>query len=152
MRELDRKEGWWVRNWCFCLWCWRRLLWVLWAARRSNQSIPKEIKSKYSLEGLMLKLQHFGYLMQRTNLLEKTLENHLDSKEIKPVNPKYSLEGLIKELKFQYFGHLMWRVDSLENTVILGKMEDRRKWGDRKVRWLDGILTWWTWVWARSKR
>ena len=52
---------------------WRRLLWVLWAARRSNQSIPKEIKSKYSLEGLMLKLQHFGHLMQRTNLLEKTL-------------------------------------------------------------------------------
>ena len=56
----------------FELWCLRRLLRVPWAARRSNQSIPKEIKSKYSLEGLMLKLQYFGPLMQRTNL-EKTL-------------------------------------------------------------------------------
>ena len=59
----------------FELWCWRRLLRVLWAARRSNQSILKEINPEYSLEGLMLKLkvQYFGYLMRRTDLLEKTL-------------------------------------------------------------------------------
>ena len=59
----------------FELWCWRRLLRVPWIARRSNQSILKEISSEYSLEGLMLKLklQYFGYLMQRTGLLEKTL-------------------------------------------------------------------------------
>ena len=59
----------------FELWCWRRLLRVLWSARRLNQSILKEISSEYSLEGLMLKLklQYFGYLMQRTDSLEKTL-------------------------------------------------------------------------------
>ena len=57
----------------FELWCWRRLLRVLWIARRSNQSVLKEISPEYSLEGLMLKLQYFGYLMQRTDSLEKTL-------------------------------------------------------------------------------
>jgi len=57
----------------FELWCWRRLLRVPWTARRSNQSILKEISPKYSLERLMLKLQYFGYLMQRTDSLEKTL-------------------------------------------------------------------------------
>ena len=57
----------------FELWCWRRLFRVLWTARRSNQSILKEINPEYSLEGLMLKLQYFGYLMQRPNSLEKTL-------------------------------------------------------------------------------
>ena len=55
------------------MWCWRRLLRVPWTARRSNQSILKEISSEYSLEGLMLKLQYFGHLMQRTDSLEKTL-------------------------------------------------------------------------------
>ena len=57
----------------FELWCWRRLLRVPWTARKSNQSILKEINPEYSLEGLMLKLQYFGYLMQRPNSLEKTL-------------------------------------------------------------------------------
>ena len=58
----------------FELWCWRRLLRIPWTARRSNQSILKEINPEYSLEGLMLKLQYFGHLMQRTDLLEKTLK------------------------------------------------------------------------------
>ena len=57
----------------FKLWCWRRLLRVPWTARRSNQSIPKEISLEYTLEGLMLKLQYFGYLMRRAHSLEKTL-------------------------------------------------------------------------------
>ena len=57
----------------FELWCWRRLLWVPWTARRSNQSILKEISPAYSLEGLMLKLQYYGHLMRRANSLEKTL-------------------------------------------------------------------------------
>ena len=63
------------KNWCFELWCWRRLFRVPWTARRSNQSILKEISPEYSLEGLMLKLklQYFGYLMWRTDSLEKTL-------------------------------------------------------------------------------
>ena len=75
MWELDNKESWVLKNWCFELWCWRRLLRVSWTARRSNQSILKEIGPEYSLEGLMLKLklQSFGHLMRRTDLLEKTL-------------------------------------------------------------------------------
>ena len=81
----------------FELWCWRRLLRVPWTARRSNQSILKEISPEYPLEGLMLKL------------------------------------------KLQYFGHLMQRSDSLEKTLMLGKIEGRRRRGRQRTRWLDGI-------------
>ena len=81
----------------FELWCWRRLLRVLWSARRSNQSILKEISPGCSLVGLMLKL------------------------------------------KLQYFGHLMGRTDSLEKTLMLGKIEGRRRRGRQGMRWLDGI-------------
>ena len=80
----------------FKLWCWKRLLRVPWTARRSNQSILKEI------------------------------------------NPEYSLEGLILKLKLQYFGHMMQRADSLEKTLMLGKIEGRRR-GRQRMRWLDGI-------------
>ena len=61
--------------------------------------------------------------------MEKTLESPLDCKEIKPVNPKYSLEGLMLKLKLQYFGHLMQRTDSLEKTLMLGKIEGRKRRG-----------------------
>ena len=81
----------------FELWCWRKLLRVPWTARRSNQSILKEISPECSLEGLMLKL------------------------------------------KLQYFGHLMRRADSFEKTLMLGKIEGRRRRGRQKMRWLDGI-------------
>ena len=81
----------------FELWCWRRLLRVLWTARRSNQSILKDISPGCSLEGLMLKL------------------------------------------KLQYFGHLMRRVDSLEKTLVLGGIGGRRRRGQQRMRWLDGI-------------
>ena len=75
MWELDSKESWALNNWCFWMWCWRRLLRVPWTARRSNQSILKEISPEYSLEGLMLKLkvQNFGQLMHRTDSFEKAL-------------------------------------------------------------------------------
>ena len=82
----------------FELWCWRRLLRVPWTARRSNQSILKEISPGCSLEGVMLKL------------------------------------------KLQYFGHLMRRVDSLEKTLMLGGIGDRRRRGQQRMRWLDGII------------
>ena len=81
----------------FELWCWRRLLRVPWTARRSNQSILKEISPEYSLEGLMLKL------------------------------------------KLQYLGYLIQRTDSLEKTLMLGKIEGRRRKGRQMMRWLDGI-------------
>ena len=73
--ELDHKGGWALKSWCFWMWCWIRLLRVPWTARRSNQSILKEISPEYSLEGLMLKLklQYFGHLMGRADSLEKTL-------------------------------------------------------------------------------
>ena len=75
MWELDYKESWALTNWCCERWCWKRLLRVSWTARRSNQSILKEISPGCSLEGLMLKLklQYFGHLMQRTDSFEKTL-------------------------------------------------------------------------------
>ena len=79
-----------------------------------------------------------------TVVLEKTLESPLDYKEIKPVNPKeinpeYSLEGLMLKLKLQYFGHPMWRTDSLENTLMLGKIEGKRRRGQQRMRLLDGV-------------
>ena len=75
MWELDYKESWVLKNWCFKLWCWWRLLRVPWTARRSNQSILKEINPGCSLKGLMLKLklQYFGYLMWRADSFEKIL-------------------------------------------------------------------------------
>ena len=98
MWELDYKESWAPKNWCF----WtvvleKTLLRVPWTARRSNQSILKEI------------------------------------------NPDYSLEGLMLKLKLQYFGHLMWRTVSLEKTLMLGKIEGRRRRIKQRMRWLDGI-------------
>ena len=81
----------------FELWCWKRLSRVPWTARRSNQSILKEISPEYSLEGLMLRLT------------------------------------------LQYFSHMMGRTDSLETTLMLGKIEGRRRRGPRRMRWLDGI-------------
>ena len=81
----------------FQLWCWKRLLRVPWTAKRSNQSILKEI------------------------------------------SPEYSLDGLMPKLKLQYFGHLMRRTDSFEKSLMLGKTEDRRRRGQQRMRWLDGI-------------
>ena len=97
MWELDYKESWVLKNWCF---------WTV--------------------------------------VLEKTLENHLDSEGIKPINPKgnqpeYSLEGLMLKPKLQYFGHQMQRVDSLEKTLRLGGIGGRRRRGQQRMRWLDGI-------------
>ena len=96
-------ESWTVKkaeHWridAFELWCWRRLLRVPWTARRSNQSILREISPEYSLEGLMLML------------------------------------------KLQYFDYLMWRMDSFEKTLMLGKIERRRRRGQQRMRWLYGI-------------
>ena len=77
-------------------------------------------------------------------VLEKTLESPLDCKEIQPVHPKgnqseYSFEGLMLKLKLQYFGHPMRRTDSLEKTLVLGKIEDTRRKGQQRTRWLDGM-------------
>ena len=67
---------------------------------------------------------------------------------LKEISPEYSLEGLVLKLKLQYFGHLMRRADSFENTLMLGKIKDKRRRGWQRMRWLDGITDSWTWVWA----
>ena len=72
-------------------------------------------------------------------VLEKTLESPLDCKEMQPVNPKYSLEGLMLKLKLQSFGLLMHITDSLEKTLMLGKTEGGRRRGQQRMRWLDEI-------------
>ena len=79
-----------------------------------------------------------------TVVFEKTLESPLDCKEIyqsilKEISPEYSLEGLMLKLKLQYFGHLMQRTDSLEKLLLMGKIEGRRRRGQQRMRWLDGI-------------
>ena len=97
MWQLDREEGWAPKNWCFWTVVLEKTLESPWTARRSNQSILKEISPGISLEGMMLKL------------------------------------------KLQYFGHLMRRVDSLEKTLMLGGIRGRRRRGQQRMRWLDGI-------------
>ena len=77
-------------------------------------------------------------------VLEKTLESPLDFKEIqqsilKEISPEHSLEGLMLKLKLQYSGHLMQRADSLEKTLMLGKIEGKRRRGRQRMRWLDGM-------------
>ena len=77
-------------------------------------------------------------------VLKKTIESPLNCKEIKPsilkeINPEYSLKGLMLKLKLQYFSHLMGRADSLEKTLMLGKIEGKRRGGRQRIRWLDGI-------------
>ena len=93
MWEQDYQESWAPKNWCF----WTVVLRVPWTARRSSQSILKEI------------------------------------------SPEYSLEELLLKLKLQYFGHLTQRTDSLEKTLIMGKIEGRRRRGWQRTRWVDGI-------------
>ena len=96
MWEMDHKKGWVQKNWCFqSVVCWRRLLWATWTARKSNQSILKEINTEYSLEGLMLRLQ--------------------------------------------YVLHLMRKADSLEKTLMLGKIEGKRRKRQQRMRRLDSI-------------
>ena len=90
-----------------------------------------------------------------TVVLEKTLEIPLGCKEIQPVHSKgdqswCSLEGLMQKLKLQYFGHLMRRVNSLEKILMLGGTGGRRRRGQQRMRWLDGIIYQWTWVWVNS--
>ena len=97
MWELGHKESWALKNWRFEPWYWRRLLRVLWTARRLNQSNLKEINLECSLEGLMLKL------------------------------------------KLHFFGQLMWGTASMEKTLMLGKIEGRRRKGWQRMRWLDDI-------------
>ena len=92
-----------------------------------------------------------------TVVLEKTLESPLDCKEIKPGNPKGNQPWIVTKrtdlkLKLQYFGHLKWSTDSLEKTLMLGKIEGRRRRGQQRIRWLDGITDSWTWLWANSGR
>ena len=108
-----------------------------WMSYKLESRLPREIST--TSDTLMI---HRCFW---TVVLEKTLERPpLDCKEIQPFNPKgncpeYSLEGLMLKLKIQYFGHLMQRTDSLEKTLMLGKIEDRRRRGRQKMRWLDGI-------------
>ena len=71
---------------------------------------------------------------------------------LKEISPGCSLEELMLKLKLQSFGHLMWRVDLLEKTLMLGGIEGRRRRGQQRMRWLDGIIDWWTWVWVNSGR
>ena len=90
-------------------------------------------------EGWVLKDWFF-----RSAVLEKTLESPWTARRfnqliLKEISPEYSLEGLMLQLKFQYFGYLMWRTDTLEKTLMLGKIEGRRRRGKQMVRWLDGI-------------
>ena len=87
-------------------------------------------------------------------MLEKTLKSPLDARRsnqsiLKKISPESSLEGLMLKLKLQYFDHLMWRGDSFEKTLMLGKIEARRR-GRQRMRWLDGITDSWTWVWVDS--
>ena len=104
------KEGWVPKNWCSGInWCWRRLLRVLWTARRSNQLILKEINPEYSLEGLMLKLQYFGHLIQRADSLEKTLMlGEIEGKRRRRQQRMRWLDGITDSMDVSLIGSGSW--------------------------------------------
>ena len=132
MWELDYKESWVPKNWCFLTVCWRRLFRVPWTARRSNQSILKEISPECSLQGLMLKLnlQYFGHLMQRTDSLEKTL-----------------ILGDIEGGRRRIWQRMRWLegiTDSVDMSLskLWESVMDRESWHD-SFRW---VAKWHNWV------
>ena len=97
----------------------------------------------------ILKNQFFGLWCCRRLLRVPWTARRSNQSILKETNPEYSLEGLL--LKLQYFGHLMWRADSFEKTLMLGKIEGRRRRGRQRMRWMASP-TQWTWVWASSRR
>ena len=114
----------------------------------NSQSILNDINPEYSWEGLMLKLklQYFGHLIDtfelrcwRRLLRVPWTARRSNQSILKEINPECSLEGLIMKLKLQYFGNLMQRTDPLEKTLMLGKIEGKRRSRRQRMRWLDGI-------------
>ena len=91
------------------------------------------------LHGLSLNPHHLAKYLTHNRCLIRWTERRSNQSILKEISPEYSLEGLMLKLKLQYFGHLMWRDDSLEKTVMLGKIEGRRRRGQQRMRWLDGI-------------
>ena len=85
------------------------------------------------------KIQHSMPVEQELSLLQEIIPRRSNQSNLKEISPGCSLEGLMLKLKLQYFGHLMWRADSLEKTLMLGKIESRRRRGRQRMRWLDGI-------------
>ena len=153
--RLQNHCGWWLQPWNLTLAPWKK------SYNEPRQHIKKErhyfakrgpSSQRYNFSSSHVWMWELDYKESWalkiwcfwTVVLEKTLESPLDCKEIQPVHPKGNqswtfIEGLILKLKLQYFGHLMWRTDSLENTLMLGKIEGRRRKGWQRMRWLDGI-------------
>ena len=146
MWELDCEESWVPKNWCFWTVVWRSLLRVPWTARRSNQSILKEISHEYSLEGLMLKLklQYFGHLMQRTDSLKKTLILGKIEGGRRRGRQRRWLDGITDSMDVS--------LSKLWELVITGKAGVLQSVGSQRIRqdWVTD-LNWWHTVWAKDK-
>ena len=131
-------------------WCWRRLLRPLkdqtfyspWNSPGQNTGVGRLslLQGIFPTQGSNPDLPHCRHILYQLSYQESPKRSN--QSVLKEINPEYSSEGLMLKLKLQYFGHLMWRADSLEKTLMLGKIEGRRRRGRQRMRWLHGITDW----------
>ena len=124
---------------------------MMWHPSRDQKegSLLNEVTNQWPFTSrpMSVKDGEFGFA-----LVDAFNDGNLRNFQLKEISPEYSLEGLMLKLKllWRYFGHLMRRTDSLEKTLLLGKIEGKRRRGQQRMSWLDGIIDSWTWIWASS--
>ena len=125
----------------------------LWSPTLQTDSLPSEPPGKPPKKAEHQRINAFELWCWRRLLTVPWTTRRLNQSILREINPEYSLEGLMLKLKLQHFGHVLWTADSLEKSVMLGKIEDRRRRGHQRMRdgWMASLMQW-TWTWANFRR